>query len=84
MQGFTRYQTRALRLRHFWIRSQWQRWLFPVLCAVPYGLSLIWLVLRGQVWIAQVLLAPLLMAVAIVGLTVWLARCENGFPRPPR
>lgn len=83
MQGFA-HRTLALRLRHLWIRSQWHRWLFPVLCAVPYGLSLVWLALRGQVWIAQVLLAPLLMALAIAGLTLWLARCENGFPRPPR
>ena len=80
--GFS--QPLAVRLRHLWIRSQWRRWLFPLLCAVPYGLSLVWLVQRQQVWIAQVLLAPLLMAVAIAGLTAWLARCENGAPRPPR
>jgi hypothetical protein len=77
-------QPLSLRVRSLWIRSQWRRWLFPVLCAVPYVLSLFWLVQRQQVWIAQVLLAPLLMADAISGLTVWLARCENGSLRPPR
>jgi hypothetical protein len=77
-------QLLSLRVRHLWIRSQWRRWLFPVLCAVPYVLSLFWLVQRQQVWIAQVLLAPLLMAAAISGLTVWLARCESGSLRPPR
>ena len=67
-----------LRLRHLWIRSRWQRWLFPLVCALPYGLSLIWLLQRGQPWIAQVLLAPLLMGVAIALLTLVLARCEDG------
>lgn len=66
------------RLRHLWIRSRWQRWFFPLVCAIPYGLSLIWLLQRGQLWIAQVLLAPLLMGVAIALLTLVLARCEDG------
>ena len=48
------------------------------MCALPYGLSLIWLLQRGQPWIAQVLLAPLLMGVAIALLTLVLARCEDG------
>ena len=69
---------RAVRLRHAWIRSRWQRWLFPVICSLPYGLSLLWLLCRGQLWIAQVLLAPLVMAVAI-GLLTWiLGRLEQG------
>lgn len=77
-------QPLAVRLRHRWIRSQWRRWLFPVVCAVPYLLSLLWLVQRQQLWIAQILLAPLLMAVAIGLLTLWLARCESGKGRFPR
>ena len=48
------------------------------MCALPYGLSLIWLLQRGQPWIAQVLLASLLMGVAIALLTLVLARCEDG------
>ena len=68
----------SARLRHVWIRSQWQRWLFPVLCTVPYGLSLLWLALRGQLWIAQVLLAPLVMALLLGGLSWVLLRREEG------
>ena len=77
-------QPLAVRIRHHWIRSQWRRWLFPALCGVPYGLSLIWLVQRQQVWIAQVLLAPLLMAALIAAMTLWLARCESGTKRRSR
>ena len=43
------------------ITSRWQRWLFPACCAVPYLAILIWLLSSGLVWIAQVLLAPLVM-----------------------
>ncbi len=66
----------SVRCRHWLIRSQWRRWWFPLLCAVPYLGSLLWLVLRGQLWIAQVLLAPLLMAAVLALLTAWLARQE--------
>jgi len=68
----------SVRLRHVWIRSQWQRWLFPVVCMVPYGVSLVWLVLRGQHWIAQVLLAPLVMALLLGALSWVLLRREEG------
>ena len=78
------HQRRSVQLRHLWIRSQWRRWLFPLLCALPYLLSLLWLVQLGQVWIAQVLLAPLAMGAAIALLTLWLARCEAGRAGPPR
>jgi hypothetical protein len=67
-----------VRLRHALIRSQWRRWFLPALCSLPYLLSMLWLLLRGQFWIAQVLLAPLLMAAAIGLLTLGLARAENG------
>ena len=48
-------------LRHWLIRSRWKRWLFPVLCAIPYLGSLLWLMGLQQGWIAQVMLTPLLM-----------------------
>jgi hypothetical protein len=63
-------------VRHALIRSRWKRWLVPTLCALPYVASIAWLVLLGEGWIAQVLLAPLLMAVLLALLTLWLARQE--------
>jgi len=66
----------AVRLRHLLITSRWQRWLFPVACCVPYLLCLLWLLAKGLVWIAQVMLAPLLMGAILAGLTLWLARLE--------
>ena len=68
--------TPAQRLRHLWIRSRWRRWLVPVLCALPYLASLGWLLLRQQGWIAQVMLAPVLMTGLLALLTWWLARLE--------
>lgn len=65
-----------VRLRHWLITSRWQRWLFPVACCVPYLLCLIWLLTKGLLWIAQVMLAPLLMAAILAGITLWLARLE--------
>ena len=49
------------KLRHWVITSRWQRWLFPTCCAVPYLAILLWLLSRGLIWVAQVLLAPLVM-----------------------
>ena len=63
-------------LRHALIRSRWRRWLLPLLCSLPYLASLLWLLLLGEAWIAQVLLAPLVMAAAIAVLSFWLARQE--------
>ena len=68
--------SRRQRLRHALIRSRWRRWLLPLLCALPYGASILWLLVLGQAWIAQVLLAPLLMAALLAGLSLWLARQE--------
>ncbi len=70
-----------LRMKRLWIRSQWRRWLFPLICVLPYLGSILWLLLRGQAWIAQVLLAPLMMAAAVGLLTLWLARLEDGSVR---
>ena len=64
------------RVRHALIRSRWKRWLGPTLCALPYSASLIWLLQRGQIWVVQIMLAPLLMML-IIGLLTWsLARLE--------
>ena len=71
------------RLRHWLIRSRWQRWLLPVLCAVPYLLSLLWLLTRGQVWIVQIMLSPLVMLLMIAALTWWLAVLEFRLVRRP-
>jgi len=65
-----------VRLRHLLITSRWQQWLFPALCSLPYVAILIWLLSRGLVWVAQVLLAPLLMGGVLALLTLWLARSE--------
>jgi hypothetical protein len=63
-------------LRHALIRSRWRRWLLPLLCSLPYLASLLWLLLIGEAWIAQVLLAPLVMAAVLGSLSLWLARQE--------
>ena len=34
------------RLRHIWIRSRFHRWIVPVVCAVPYIGSMLWLLLE--------------------------------------
>jgi len=64
------------RLRRLWIRSRWRRWLVPLLCALPYLASLLWLLLRQQAWIAQIMLAPLLMTALLALLSFGLARLE--------
>ena len=37
---------------------------------------LLWLLLRGQVWIVQVMLAPLLMGALLAALTLFLSHLE--------
>tara|TARA_B100000674_G_scaffold411748_1_gene359907 strand:- start:32 stop:277 length:246 start_codon:yes stop_codon:yes gene_type:complete len=64
------------KLRHWLITSRWQRWLFPACCAVPYVGILLWLLSLGLIWIAQVLLAPIVMGGVLAGMTFWLARQE--------
>ena len=63
-------------LRHALIRSRWRRWLLPLICCIPYLASIFWLLLIGEAWIAQVLLAPLVMAGVLAGVSFWLARQE--------
>ena len=65
-------------LRHFLIRMRLSRWLGPVVCAVPYLGSILWLLSKGQLWIAGVMLTPALMLVLLIGLTWLLARLEFG------
>ena len=64
----------AQRLRHVLIRSRWRLWLAPSLCAVPYTLSLVWLLQRGQTWIVQIMITPLLM-MCLLGLVTWVLAC---------
>lgn len=63
-------------LSHLVIRSQWKRWIFPFFCMIPYLLALLWLVSRHQFWIAQVMLAPLLMMTAVISMALLLAKIE--------
>ena len=64
------------RLRHRLILSRWRRWSLPLLCSLPYLASVLWLLLIGEAWIAQVLLAPIVMAGILATLSLWLARQE--------
>lgn len=68
--------TRWQRFHHRLILSRWRRWLLPLLCALPYLSSILWLLHLGEAWIAQVLLAPLLMGALLAVLTLWLAKQE--------
>jgi hypothetical protein len=63
-------------LRRLWISLRLSRWLAPALCAVPYLASIVWLVSRGQLWIAGVMLSPALVLALLIGLTWLLARLE--------
>ena len=64
------------RLRHLLTCSGWRGWLFPFLCVLPYLACVFWLVKGGLVWIAAVLVSPLLMAALLALLTFWLAKQE--------
>lgn len=68
--------TPVQRIRHLLIRSRWRRWLVPLVCALPYLGALVWLLLRQQAWIAQIMLAPLLMTALLALLSLTLARVE--------
>jgi hypothetical protein len=71
----------SLLVRHWLIRSRWRHWLLPLLCLLPYSGSIVWLLARGQLWIAQLMLAPLAMAAVLAGVTLELARREFGVRR---
>lgn len=58
------------------IRLRWRRWLGPVICAVPYAASVLWLLCFSQIWIALVMLVPAFLML-VLGLLTWmLARLE--------
>ena len=64
----------------FWhrigIRLRWRRWIAPLICAVPYLLSILWLLRFSQAWIAVVLMVPAFLMM-VLGLLTWtLARIE--------
>ena len=63
-------------VRHLLIRLRLSRWLAPVVCAIPYIASILWLLVKGQAWIAGVMLSPLVVLVLLIGLTWLLARLE--------
>ena len=63
-------------LRHLLIRLRLSRWLAPALCAVPYLASILWLLAKGQLWIAGVMLSPALVLALLIGLTWLLASLE--------
>jgi cellulose synthase/poly-beta-1,6-N-acetylglucosamine synthase-like glycosyltransferase len=73
-----------VKLRHLLIISKWQRWLFPAVCLIPYFGILFWLLLNGLIWVAQVLLAPLLMGGLLALLTYLLAEAEFNTKLPKR
>ena len=58
------------------IRTQWKRWLGPLICALPYLASIIWLLFYSQPWIAFVLCVPALLIIVIGMITFILARLE--------
>ena len=74
----------AQRLRHWLILSRWRRWLAPVICAVPYLGSLMWLLQKGQIWVVQIMITPLMMMAVLALLTWWLARLEFRLQRSSR
>ena len=65
-------------LRHLLIRLRLSRWLAPGLCALPYLASILWLIAKGQLWIAVVMLSPAVVLALLIGLTWLLARLEFG------
>ena len=65
-------------LRHLWIRLRLTRWLGPSICALPYLGSIVWLVAKGQLWIAMVMLSPALVLSLLITLAWLLARLEFG------
>lgn len=68
--------SRLSAIRHRLIKLRVKKWLFPFVCSLPYLLSLVWLCFVGQSWIAQIMLAPLLMTLLLSLLSLFLARLE--------
>ncbi len=70
------FHKRSVALRHWLIKSRWRTWVLPVVCFVPYVFSICWMVYRGLNWIAQIMLAPMVMGLILALLTLDLARKE--------
>ena len=68
--------TPVLKIRSYVIRSRWKKWVVPIICTLPYLFSLVWLFSKGQVWIVQIMLAPLVMTLLIALLSFALAKLE--------
>ena len=68
----------SLQIRRFCIQLRLSRWLLPTLCSFPYLGSMAWLLVKGQQWIAVVMLSPALMLAMLIVLTWLLARLEFG------
>jgi hypothetical protein len=64
------------KFRHLLILSRWKRWIVPMLCSLPYLISLIWLIARDQSWIAQIMITPLIMGLSVACLGLFLAKLE--------
>ena len=62
------------RLRHLWIRPLAGWVTCPLFTPIPG--SLLWLLHQGQLWIVQVMLAPLLMGALLAALTLLLSHLE--------
>lgn len=45
---------------------------------------MLWLLLKGQVWVVQIMITPLLMMAVLALLTWWLARLEFRLQRRSR
>lgn len=73
------------RWRHLWIHLRVRHWLAPALCAFPYLLAMAWVVSKGQLWMAGLMLSPVLLMGGLGLLTWLLARAEfAGAPRRGR
>ena len=68
--------TLSQNIRRLLIRSRYRKWILPFVCAIPYLFSYFWLLARGQAWISNTLLAPIVMGLLLGLLTLILARCE--------
>ena len=68
----------SLIFRRIFIRLRFSRWLLPTLCSIPYLGSIVWLLVKGQQWIAVVMVSPALMLAMLVALTWLLGRLEFG------
>ena len=63
-------------LRRLFIRLRWRKWVGPVICAIPYFGSIVWLFHFSQAWIAITMLIPAVLII-IIGVLTWsLARIE--------